>query len=215
MSYNSRQIVRRLVAVVLVLTIAVAVVVAVALDEPVVHPVTNLVLTAALVWFTAELVREGRLTREARFAPAVAVYLRLSSGKRHAMELVVENYGGGPAHDITLEIDDDLILRKGARLGSEHVARNGLKYLPPKGNYSTVIGDSELLRTNAGDEAKLVPSVRVLTRCAGISGRKYEHVSWLDLPPRVAAAPAIVRAADSLESIAMELSRGNTQSRSS
>lgn len=51
-------------------------VVAVCRDEPVLRRGTNLILTAALVWFAAELVREGRLTREARFARVLAAYMR-------------------------------------------------------------------------------------------------------------------------------------------
>lgn len=83
------------------------------------------------------------------------------------------------------------------------LVEHGLAYLAAKGEYATVIGDSEFLKANA--DGSSLPSVRVRTWCVAVPGRVYEHVSWLDLSPRATATPAAVRAAASLESITKKM----------
>ena len=187
---------------------AVAVLVAVAffwidvnLGVPVALPLTNVALSAALVWFTWELVREGRLTREARFAPGLAVYIKPSEDVASVLELVIANYGAGPAHQINLELERDLIVRSGERLTESPVVRHGLRYLPPGEKFTMVIGNETFFQVNTPAGHEEVVTVRVRATCQGSSGRCYDFDSWLDLLPRSTARPAVARIAVQLEKI--------------
>ena len=171
------------------------------LGVPVALPLTNMALSAALVWFTWELVREGRLSREARFAPGLAVYIRPSESVAGVIELVIANYGTGPAHQIKLAIERDLTVRNGGRLTDLPVMRHGLMYLPPGERFSAAIGSDTFFQDNAPAEDEELVTVSVRATCTGSTGRRYDFDSWLDLLPRLSSQPAGARIADQLGNI--------------
>lgn len=165
---------------------------------------TNLVLTAALVGATVMLVAEGRAMREAQFAPGISVELVPVSDGSPVLNLVVRNYGAGPAHDISFELDGDLKLMSGD-LSDHLVMREGLRYLAPGSRFASVAAATTLLVDNPPLDPSTVRRVRVTATFKSASGKLLSDESCLELIPILYATPPLQEIKTAIQKIAKTL----------
>ena len=163
----------------------------------------GLILSLALFYGTLLLVEEGRLMREASFAPGIAVTIGPNQYSAAVHELRICNYGSGPAHGVTFDLDGDLTIRGSAgtksALSELRVLREGLRFLEPGGEYGTVVGGPDFLADNAPPDSGPATSVLLASRFRSGSGQVYESESWLELREFLWATPPLETIAQALK----------------
>ncbi len=87
--------------------------------------------TVVYAILTRKLVYETREMREAQTEPNISVVVRPREEMINFMDMIIQNVGYGPAHNIKFDISPDFECRKGEYLSQVGVMKSGLKYLAP------------------------------------------------------------------------------------
>ena len=96
------------------------------------------VIYAILTW---KLVSETKKMREVQTEPKLSIFIE-SNPKHHVLkDLVVQNIGLGPAHDVKFETHSDFKLITGKALDELKLIKNGIKYLSPNNRYQFLLAN--------------------------------------------------------------------------
>lgn len=175
------------------------------LEKPAVTAILTaglLLLTAVLAYFTARLAVEAKKSREASAKPEV--FVSIEPGRwMHLFDIVVENCGKGPAHDLTIdpiedcEIDDNGKKLKLSEIGILRVPvlKNGQRLSSFLAPYGKIPFKKASFRIVFFDSFK-----NRYEHVQTVDFAVYDHVSRLGAPPLEEMADALKKVSDALKS---------------
>jgi hypothetical protein len=89
-------------------------------------------VTACYVVLTYRLVKETKMLREAQTQPKLSIYIKQEKDCIHFFDLVIENIGASPAHNIKFNAKSLFKYTDDQLLSDLNLFKNGLSYLGPK-----------------------------------------------------------------------------------
>lgn len=164
------------------------------------------VIYVALTW---KLVNETRVIRKANSAPHVAVYLRPSENWVNIFDVVIENHGAGPAHNISFSIEQHAGFPTDKKKG--HLGfldnLNGLPYMAAGQRFQSVFGSAiDLLQKDARPVLKLALKYHdsegdQYTSTYVLEPAKFEGLSRIGEDPAYSTAKALDKIAKSVTQV--------------
>ena len=98
--------------------------------------------TVAYVTLTRSLVRETKEMRKAGTDPDIAMYLQQQERWINLLDMVMRNWGNGPAYDISFLVKEKEPLCKDHNLSKVFALKKGIKYLAPGNEFRFYFGSA-------------------------------------------------------------------------
>lgn len=158
-----------------------------------------IVVTAVYVYLTGRLVRENIALREDATRPLLAVTTSLHEAYIHIINLLIENVGGGAAHDIRLRTSKPFTLDRHERLDEIGPFKKGITYLGPHQRLEFFLANAignldELKKQLLQIEAEYSDNVgKTYRKTFVIDFGELEGISRVSTPPLFKVAESIER----------------------
>lgn len=98
---------------------------------------TAVVATSAVVYaiLTGKLVSETRALREAQTEPNISITTQSKEYEMGFIDLIIQNFGSGPAYNINFRITPDFKYTNRQRLSELNFMKKGLRHLAPNNKF--------------------------------------------------------------------------------
>jgi len=87
---------------------------------------------------TGSLVRETKIMRKSQTEPVIIAYIEPSLEWINIINIHIKNIGVGAAENITFKVLKDYTDTKGRKFSENQYIKNGIKFLPPQGDYCSL-----------------------------------------------------------------------------
>lgn len=175
----------------------------------------SLILTGLALFVSAIMLLNYRDLRKKQTDPKIAIYYYPTDSWNLIKDLVIKNIGGGPAYDITFNVESDFD-SEDDKLVNKNVIKNGIKFLAPGCKYQFLLAvlDSEFMKK---PKKRLLISVEYYNNSNG----KYLFKFWpmgyrdkfqIDLD-ELGNTPMIDRQGGTIKDIVARLDEMNSQLR--
>ena len=155
------------------------------------------VIYAILTW---KLVSETRKMREAQTEPRIYVTIQPREEWINFIDMIIQNIGLGPAHNIKFEVNPDFEYRKGEFLSKLGFMKKGLGYLAPNQKIQFFLTS---LIENKEEKIKKPFEIKVVYQNS--TGKTYEDVYLIDFSQLIGLGqlgePPLYKIAQNIESI--------------
>lgn len=166
---------------------------------------------------TRALVAETKRMREAQTEPQLLVQVEISSVWVNFVNICVRNIGAGPAYDVTLTLDRDIVPEQGPELSSWGPFKHGISFLAPGQVHTrfltSLVGQlAEIERSDGRYSVAVTASYANAvgerqTRVFPLDFRQFVGLTTIGTPPDQEAAKALTKIQEDLSRLASGASR--------
>jgi len=159
------------------------------------------IVYAILTW---RLVSETRKMREAQTEPKVSATIQPREEWINFIDMVIQNIGLGPAHNIKFKVNPDFEYAKGKFLSELGFMKNGLRYLSPNQKLQFFLTS---MIENFEEKTKKPFEIGVTYQNS--VGKKYEDVYMIDFSQLIGLSqlgePSLYKIAENIDKIQKDI----------
>jgi hypothetical protein len=97
------------------------------------------ITTIVYARITSRMLNETRKMRESQTEPHVFINVQPMERARFILNMVIQNIGPGPAYNLRLKVEPDIILRSDHKLSEINLMKQGFRYLAPNQKLECIV----------------------------------------------------------------------------